>query len=147
RSIEAADAELDASIEDYDNVLVLLLSDVASNYVQYRTFQQRLVYARQNVEIQTKTFQLADDKYKAGAATERDMQEARQVLEQTRALIPVFEREQRQAANRLCVLLGIAPVNLEATLGQAAIPRAPADVAVGIPADLLRRRPDIRRSE
>jgi NodT family efflux transporter outer membrane factor (OMF) lipoprotein len=148
RAIEAADAELDASIEDYDNVLVLLLSDVASNYVQYRTFGQRLVYARQNVAIQEKAFQLADDKFKAGAATERDVQESRQVLEQTRALVPVLERDQRQAANRLCVLLGIAPVDLEPTLGKAAvIPSAPPEVAVGIPADLLRRRPDIRRAE
>jgi NodT family efflux transporter outer membrane factor (OMF) lipoprotein len=147
RAVEAADAELDASVENYDDVLVLLLADVASNYVQYRTFQQRLVYARANVEIQTKAYQLADDKHKAGATTERDVQQARQVLEQTRALVPVLEREQRQAGNRLCVLLGIAPTDLEATLGQAAIPRAPREVAVGIPTDLLRRRPDLRRAE
>ncbi|MCI0376354.1 MAG: efflux transporter outer membrane subunit [Gemmataceae bacterium] len=148
RGIEAADAELDSSIENYDDVLVVLLSDIASNYVQYRTFEQRLVYARKNVVIQEKSYQLADDKFKAGASTERDMQQAKQVLEQTRALIPLLEIGQRQASNRLCVLLGIPPSTLAATLGKAgAIPTAPIDVAVGIPAELIRRRPDIRRAE
>ena len=76
RAIEAADAELDASVEDYDDVLVVLLSDVAASYVQYRTFEQRLVYARANVEVQQKSFQLATDKFKAGATTERDKHQA-----------------------------------------------------------------------
>jgi NodT family efflux transporter outer membrane factor (OMF) lipoprotein len=148
RAIEAADAELDASIENYDAVLVVLFSDIAAAYVEYRTFEQRLVYARQNVEIQTRAYELAVDKHKAGAATERDVQQARQILEQTRALIPVLERGQRQAGNRLCVLLGIPPIDLAAALGQGGgIPTSPPEVAVGIPADLLRRRPDVRRAE
>jgi NodT family efflux transporter outer membrane factor (OMF) lipoprotein len=147
RAVEAADAELDASIENYDDVLVVLLADVATNYVQYRTFEQRLFYAHLNVEIQTKAFQLAKDKFEAGASTERDMQQARQVLEQTRALIPQLEIGRRQAANRLCVLLGIPPIELANRLGSAGIPRVSYEVAVGIPADLIRRRPDIRRAE
>lgn len=148
RAIEAADAELDASIENYDDVLVVLLSDVAASYVQYRTFEQRLVYARENARIQQRSYQLATDKFEGGATTERDTHQAKQVLEQTEALIPALEIGKRQAANRLCVLLGMPPVDLEAMLGEGAgIPVVPPDVVVGVPADLLRRRPDVRRAE
>jgi NodT family efflux transporter outer membrane factor (OMF) lipoprotein len=148
RAIEAADAELDASVEDYDDVLVILLSDVAASYVEYRTFQQRLVYARTNVDIQSRSFQLATDKFEGGATTERDTHQARQVLEQTEALIPALEIGRRQAANRLCVLLGMPPRDLDAILGPGAgVPVTPPDVVVGVPADLLRRRPDVRRAE
>jgi NodT family efflux transporter outer membrane factor (OMF) lipoprotein len=148
RAIEAADAELDASVENYDDVLVVLLSDVAANYVQYRTFEQRLVYARNNVDIQRRAYQLATDKFDAGATTERDVQMARQILEQTEALIPALEIGKRQAANRLCVLLGMPPIDLDPMLGAGSgVPQVPQDVAVGVPADLIRRRPDVRRAE
>lgn len=148
RAIEAADAELDVSVENYNDVLVILLADVASNYVQYRTFEQRLIYARQNVAFQATALKLADDKFKAGATTERDVQQARQVLEQTKALIPQLDIGLRQAGNRLCVLLGIPSTDIAARVGQSkAIPKAADDVALGIPADLLRRRPDVRRAE
>jgi NodT family efflux transporter outer membrane factor (OMF) lipoprotein len=147
RAIEAADAELDSSVEEYDDVLVVLLSDVASNYVEYRTFQQRLAYAQTNVQIQQRAAQLATDKFQDGATTERDMHQARQVLAETEALIPVLEIGKRQAANRLCVLLGIPAQNLDAMLGEGGVPSVPASVVVGVPADLLRRRPDVRRAE
>jgi NodT family efflux transporter outer membrane factor (OMF) lipoprotein len=148
RAIESADADLDASVANYDDVLVVLLADVTSNYIQYRTFQERIAVARRNVAIQEKSYQLAQDKFNAGASTERDVQQSRQVLEQTRALIPQLEAGARQAANALCVLLGIPPLDLTARLGEAAkIPTAPPELALGVPADLLRRRPDIRRIE
>jgi NodT family efflux transporter outer membrane factor (OMF) lipoprotein len=148
RAIEAADAELDASVEDYDDVLVVLLSDVAATYVEYRTFQQRLIYARANVDIQRRTFQLATDKFREGATTERDTHQARQILEETEASIPALEIGKRQAANRLCVLLGMPARNLDAILGAGSgVPVTPPDVVVGVPADLLRRRPDVRRAE
>jgi NodT family efflux transporter outer membrane factor (OMF) lipoprotein len=148
RAIEAADAELDASVEDYDDVLVVLLSDVATNYVQYRTFQQRLAFARINVEIQRKSYQLATDKFQHGATTERDTQQAKQALEQTEALIPALEIGKRQAADQLCVLLGLPPTNLDQLLGAGmGIPTTPPEVVVGVPADLIRRRPDVRRAE
>jgi NodT family efflux transporter outer membrane factor (OMF) lipoprotein len=135
RAVEAADAELDASVANFDDV-------------QYRTFQERIAVARRNVEIQEASYQLADDKFKAGNATERDAQQARQILEQTRALIPQLEIGRRHASNALCVLLGIPPVDLtERLAGEGTIPSAPPEVAVGIPADLLRRRPDVRRLE
>ncbi|HEY3393235.1 MAG TPA: efflux transporter outer membrane subunit [Lacipirellulaceae bacterium] len=147
RAIEAADAELDASVEDYDDVLVVLLSDVAASYVEYRTFQQRLTYARANVDIQQRSFQLASDKFEAGATTERDTHQARQILEETQALIPVLEIGRRQAANRLCVLLGMPPRDMESILGAGGIPVTPREVVSGVPADLVRRRPDVRRAE
>lgn len=148
RAIEAADAELDASVENYDDVLVVLLSDVAANYVQYRTFQQRITYARANVEIQRRSYQLAVDKFESGATIERDTFQARQVLEETEALIPVLEIGRRQAANRLCVLLGMPPRDMDSILGPGAgVPLAPPEVVVGVPADLVRRRPDVRRAE
>ena len=148
RAIESADAELDASVENYDDVLVVLLSDVAASYVQYRTFEQRLAYARANVEVQRKSFQLATDKFDNGATTERDTHQAKQVLEQTEALIPALEIGKRQAANRLCVLLGMPVTDLNAILGKGSgVPVTPPDVIVGVPADLIRRRPDVRRAE
>jgi NodT family efflux transporter outer membrane factor (OMF) lipoprotein len=148
RAIEAADAELDASVENYDDVLVILISDVAANYVQYRTFEQRLTYARTNAEIQRKSFGIADDRFTNGATTERDVQQAKQALEETEALIPTLEIGKRQAANRICTLLGMPPTNLETILGKGSgVPVAPREVVVGVPADLVRRRPDVRRAE
>ncbi len=147
RGIEAADAELDASIDDYDDFMVILFAEVAAGYVQYRTFQERLVYARQNVETQQKSYQLALDKFEAGAVTERDVQQAKQLLEQTRAFVPLLETGQRFANNALCALQGLAPSDLAASLGEEDIPAAPREVALGVPADLLRRRPDVRRAE
>jgi NodT family efflux transporter outer membrane factor (OMF) lipoprotein len=148
RSIEAADADLESSVANYDDVLVVLLADVSANYVQYRTFQERIAVAKRNVAIQEQSYQLAQDKFNAGASTERDAQQARQVLEQTRASIPPLETGARQAQNALCVLLGIPVQDLSARLGAAApIPTAAPEVALGIPADLLRRRPDVRTIE
>ena len=149
RSIEAADAALAASVADYDDVLVVLLADVSTNYVQYRTFQERIRVARRNVEIQEKSYQLAQDKFNAGATTERDVHQSKQVLEQTRALIPQLEAGQRQAGNALCVLLGHRrrPTWRSGSANEQTIPAAEPGLALGIPADLLRRRPDVRRAE
>jgi outer membrane protein TolC len=117
RGIEAADADLDATIENYDDVLVILLSDVAANYTTYRQFQERLTFARQNLEIQTKSYQLTKDKFDAGATTERDVQQSRQAMEETRAAIPLLEAGLRQTANAMCVLLGIPTRDLTERLG------------------------------
>lgn len=148
RAIESADAELQASVADYDDALVLLLSEVARSLVLHRTFEERLVHVRRNLEVQQRSYDLTQDKFKAGAVTERDVQQARQVLEETRARIPPLKAGLRQASNALCVLLGSPPGDLSEVLGAAdTIPIVPASVAIGIPAELLRRRPDVRRSE
>jgi NodT family efflux transporter outer membrane factor (OMF) lipoprotein len=147
RAIEAGRANLDVSVEDFDAILVTLLGDVATNYTQYRTTQQRIKYAKQNLELQRKTLTIVQGSFKAGTVNEVDVSQARSTMEQTEATIPELEIALRQTANQLCVLLGIPLEDLSARLGDADIPSAPSDVAVGIPADLLRRRPDVRRAE
>jgi NodT family efflux transporter outer membrane factor (OMF) lipoprotein len=147
RAIESANDSLDASVEDYDYVLVTLLGDVATYFAQMRTFEQRIAYARANVELLRQTLTIAEARYKAGTTGELDVLQARSTLEQTEAQISELEISLRQVNNQLCVLLGIPPEELRARLGPGPILTAPAEVAVGIPADLLRRRPDVRRAE
>ncbi len=147
RAIESNAASLDASVEDYDETLVTLLGDVATNYVQMRTLEKRIEYTRQNVQLQQRTVTIAEARFLAGTSTERDPYQARSTLEQTEAQIPELEIALRQAVNQLCILLGMPPEELRTKLGPAPIPTAPAEVVVGIPADLLRRRPEIRRAE
>jgi NodT family efflux transporter outer membrane factor (OMF) lipoprotein len=149
RGIESNRANLQASVADYDDVLVTLLSDVATAYVQYRTTEERIKYATQNINIQTKVLEITKAKADpiVGKATKLDVDQAESTLYATQAGISELEITLRTANNQLCTLLGIPPEQLQARLGKAPIPLAPAEVAVGIPADLLRRRPDIRRAE
>ncbi|HVT27063.1 MAG TPA: efflux transporter outer membrane subunit, partial [Lacipirellulaceae bacterium] len=148
RNLAAADDRLDAQIEDYDDVLVILVADVASAYVDYRTFEQRLAYARQNLAIQQESVRLAQIKFKAGTiASDLDLPQAQADLATIQGLIPDLELGRRQAMNRLSVLLGMPPADLSQMLGKGPIPVPPPDLALGIPADLLRQRPDVRRAE
>jgi NodT family efflux transporter outer membrane factor (OMF) lipoprotein len=153
RNIESNNASLDASVEDYDAALVTLLADVATNYVQYRIAQQRIKIARDNVRIQEGTLALAADKFRVGTTSRLDVEQARTVLEQTRSTIPSLQITLGQANDTLCTLLGMPPRDLEPDLGpgpelgSSPMPSTPAWVATGIPADLLRRRPDVRSAE
>jgi NodT family efflux transporter outer membrane factor (OMF) lipoprotein len=146
RAVESSDADLGASVEGYRDALVTLLADVATTYVQIRTFQQRLAYARRNVEIQKESLRLAEARLQDGKGTTLDVKQARSSLAQTEASLPPLALGLRQANNRLCVLLGLPTQDLTACLAEAPIPAAPPEVAVGIPAELLRRRPDVRRA-
>jgi NodT family efflux transporter outer membrane factor (OMF) lipoprotein len=147
RAIESAEDSLDASVENYDDVLVTLIGDVASTYVEYRTLEQRIAYARENVRLQTEVLSIATARFKGGQTSDLDVNQAQSDLSATEALIPQLEISLREANDRLCILLGTPPEDLRRKLGAAPIPTAPASVAVGIPADLLRRRPDVRRAE
>jgi NodT family efflux transporter outer membrane factor (OMF) lipoprotein len=153
RNIESNNAALDASVEDYDAALVTLLADVATNYVQYRVAQQRIKIARDNVRIQEGTLALAAEKFRVGTTTRLDVEQARTVLEQTRSSIPALEISLGQANDTICTLLGLPPHDLAEDLGPGPelgsppMPSTPAWVATGIPADLLRRRPDVRAAE
>lgn len=148
RGIQSADAGVLASVADYDDVLVTLVSNVASEYLTIRILQERLAITRNNVELQRQGYDVADNRFKGGTATELDRLQATALLRNTEALIPQIDAGITQAEDRLCVLLGIPPSDLSATLGQPSpIPVAPPSVAVGIPADLIRRRPDVRRAE
>jgi NodT family efflux transporter outer membrane factor (OMF) lipoprotein len=153
RAIESANANLDASVENYDDALVTLLADVATNYVQYRVAQQRIKIARANVQIQEKLVALAERQQRVGTLTSVDVEQLRTLLEQTRSTIPALQITLGQANDSLCILLGIPPRDLEAELGQGPevgsnpVSNTPDWVAAGIPADLLRRRPDVRSAE
>jgi NodT family efflux transporter outer membrane factor (OMF) lipoprotein len=147
RAIEAEDALLNAEIENYDNVLVVLQAEVAATYIQYRTLQQRLEMAKKNVELQKRTFDIADVRFRNGRVTELDPVLAKENLAATQSLIPEIESGIRQAGNAICVLLGVPPRDLTAELGDGPIPKPPAEILAGIPAELLRRRPDVRRAE
>jgi outer membrane protein TolC len=195
RAIAAADDQLDASVEDYDFVLVTLLGDVATNYVQIRTDQQRIVLLQKNARLQERVLNVVTEQRNAGAkgVTDVEVAQALSNLKQTQAQIPQLEIDKRQAMNALCILLGMPPVELQKTLdvwaaedlrkakelettakeledvretgdlskpqvrqriktlwktiGTAYIPAVPREVAVGIPAELLRRRPDVQAAE
>lgn len=147
RSIEGAEADLDASVESYGDTLVMLLSEVATNYVQLRTYEERLQFARQNVIVQKRSLGLAEARFRNGRGTELDVSQARSTVAQTESLIPPLITGRRQAANQLCTLLGVPVANLADEFAPASIPHVPVEIAVGIPADLLRRRPDVRRAE
>jgi NodT family efflux transporter outer membrane factor (OMF) lipoprotein len=146
RQVESSNALRDASIEAYRDALVTLVADVATNYVQMRTFQQRIAFARSNVKIQKGTLRLAEARLKDGKATALDVKQARSSLAQTEGSIPPLVIGLRQANNRLCILLGRPASDLAATLSDAPIPTATSEVAMGIPAELLQRRPDVRRA-
>lgn len=148
RGIQSADANLLANIASYDDVLVTLLAEVARTYVLIRTFEERIRLAVGNVKIQKRALELSEVRFKAGMATELDVQQSKTLLNNTEALVPQLQTSLRRAENALSILLGIPPQDLSGLLGgSGTIPNAPAEVAVGIPADLLRRRPDIRQAE
>jgi NodT family efflux transporter outer membrane factor (OMF) lipoprotein len=147
RSIEASSADLDASVENYDDVLVTLLGDVATNYVQLRVVQQQIELLHENARLQRETIKIAQARFDLGKSTELDLAQAKTTLAQTLAQVPQKQITVRLATNRLCVLLGVPPEELESRLAKRSIPEGPKETAVGIPADLLRRRPDVRRAE
>jgi len=148
RGVQSSVANLEATIANYDDILVSLTGEVARTYIVLRTSEERLAVARQNVEIQKRSLDIAEVRFKAGAVTELDVSQARALLSSTRASLPGFATDVRQAKNALAILLGKLPGEIDAMLaGPGLIPKVPAEVAVGIPAELLRRRPDIRFAE
>jgi NodT family efflux transporter outer membrane factor (OMF) lipoprotein len=148
RAVQTGIANLEASIANYDDILVSLTSEVARTYIVLRTSEERLEVANANVKIQNRSLEIADVRFKAGAVTELDVAQARSLLKSTEAAIPGFQTDIRQAKNALAILLGKLPGEIDAMLGDSGlIPEIPAEVAVGIPTELLRRRPDIRFAE
>jgi NodT family efflux transporter outer membrane factor (OMF) lipoprotein len=158
RAIESANANLDSSVENFDYVLVTLLADVATNYVQYRVAPQRIKIARANIKTQEDLVALLERQEKVGTSTKLDVEQLRTLLEQTRSTIPALQIAQGQANDTLCILLGFPPRDLEPQLGPGPeisadalnaepVPTIPTWVAVGIPADLIRRRPDVCSAE
>jgi NodT family efflux transporter outer membrane factor (OMF) lipoprotein len=149
RGIESSDASLYSSVMNYDDALVTLVADVATTYVTLRGIDERIRLAQQNVTVQQQALDIANVRFRAGGTSELDVQQAKAQLANTQALVPSFQLLRKQAQYQLCVLLGMPPDELTEILGTepAPIPLPPENVAVGIPAELLRRRPDIRRAE
>jgi NodT family efflux transporter outer membrane factor (OMF) lipoprotein len=148
RSVEAAEAEMRASEEDLRDVLVSLLAEVGLNYVEVRSFQTRLLIAEANLEAQAETYDITRWRFEAGLTSQLDVEQAKYSLEQTRSQLPALKTGLEQAENRLAVLLGQDPGCLKNELAEyEAIPVTPLEIAVGVPADTLRRRPDVRRAE
>ena len=148
RAIESGVANLEASIADYDNALISLTAEVARTYVLLRTFEERFEIARENVKIQERSLDIAEVRFKAGAVTELDVAQAKSLLKNTEASIPRFEARIRQTKNALAILLGRLPGQIDHLIGGAKlIPKAPPEIVVDVPAELLRRRPDIQLAE
>jgi NodT family efflux transporter outer membrane factor (OMF) lipoprotein len=148
RSVESADAELAASVEDYRDVLVVLYAEVAASYIDVRTLQQRILSAEQNVAAQNDTLELVRVRNRVGLVGELDLRQAELNVSRTASFIPALREALAAAANRIAVLLGEYPSQLRAELREPApIPRAEAEVAVGLPVNLLRQRPDLRSAE
>ena len=148
RSLEAADANLQATLESYRDALVSLLAEVALNYIEVRSYQSQLLVAESNLRSQEETYNITKWRYEAGLTTGLDMENADKNLEQTRSQIPSLKSALEQAKNRIAVLLGSEPGALDPDLDEyRPVPVAPSEIALGIPADLLRRRPDLRKAE
>lgn len=148
RTIEAADAGYQASIEDYRDVQATLFAEVAMAYIDARTAQQQIVTAKENAEAQRKSLDLARDRYETGLSSKLDMVQAQGNLADTRAALPPLEISLNRALNRLAVLLGQDAGSLQARFSKnGTIPSPEGIIGIGVPADVLRQRPDIRRAE
>ncbi|NLE28338.1 MAG: efflux transporter outer membrane subunit [Phycisphaerae bacterium] len=148
RTYESVLASKEASLENYYDVMVILNAEVATSYIQARTLQKRLKIAQANIESQQKTLELAKARYESGLVPALDVAQARANLSATQASVPTLRAELRRVFNRLDVLLGEHPGTVaEQLIQDAGLPETPVDIAMGLPADMVRRRPDIRRAE
>lgn len=148
RSVESAEAGLEASMEDYRDIMVLLYAEVATAYIDVRSLQARIEYAEANAAAQEGTLRLTRDRNKAGLVPDLDVSQAELNVASTRSQIPSLRSQLKQTVNRLGVLLGVYPQGLYAELkASVPVPMPPDRVAVGLPAELLRQRPDVRSSE
>jgi len=148
RSLEAARADRDASLADRRAVLLAVVAEVATSYVQMRGLQHGLATVRRNLETQRETLGLTEAQRRVGLASDLDVQRAQALSANTSATLPPLEASLAAVQHRLAVLLGEPPAALLGQLSAPApIPSPPAEVLVGLPADLLRRRPDVDRAE
>ncbi len=148
RGIEAANANTQSAIEDSRDVMVTLTSEVALNYTQLRGSQQQLAIAEKNLNLQRKTAEITRKRFEVGFASGLDVSNADAQVATTQSLIPQLEAATQQTIYAISVLLGREPAALLAELTtKGEIPNSPPVVPVGLPSDLLQRRPDIRRAE
>ena len=148
RGVEAADANLLASVAEFDDVMILVTAGVADAYAVLRTLEEQVRLARDSFALQQRSYEIAEVLYRNGVNSELDALQARTQLLGTEAAIPGLEQSIRQTKNAISVLLGMSPGDVDAVLGPSgALPTVPETIAVGIPANTLRQRPDVRRAE
>jgi len=148
RSLEAATATLQASQEDLSDELVSLFSEVAINYVEARAYQLVITITESNLAVRAENCDITRWRHEAGLTTQRDVDQAKLSLEQVRAQLPALKTSLEKAKHRLAVLIGRPPGHLKELLAEARpIPVPPKNIAIGVPAEMLRRRPDIRSAE
>jgi NodT family efflux transporter outer membrane factor (OMF) lipoprotein len=148
RTVESQTAAFEATIEDYRDVLVVLLAEIGQNYVDAVALRERIELAEENVRAQQESVQLTQDRFDAGLTSALDVAQAESNLANTEAQIPVLRTRLTAALNRIAVLLGENPGSAhDELLGRKETPRPPDALLVGIPADVVRQRPDIRRAE
>ncbi len=148
RGVKAAKATYFATVADYDDAIVALTAEVARTYALLRTYQVLIDLARQNAAVEEDGLRIAESRFRNGATSELDVMQATNLLESTRASIPELQVSLTQTENALCTLIGRAPGCAAAPLvGASAIPAVAGPVAVSVPAEMLRRRPDIRGAE
>ena len=148
RIVEAADSNLAARVAAYDAALVSLTGEVASAYILLRTLEERLAVARSNLQVQQRSQEISGVRFRNELTSELDVVQATVQVKNTEALMPRLEAALREVENGLSLLIGATPGEVRDIIGEAGnIPVTPSSVAVGMPADLLRRRPDIRQAE
>ncbi len=148
RSVEAADANVEAAGGDVGDVMVSLLAEMARNYVEMRAFQAKLAIVSANIRLQEETCRLAAWRLSAGLGNALELEQARYNLASTLSTRPSLQTGLEETKNRMAVLLGLPPGNLHQELEPTApIPTPPENIAVGIPADVLRQRPDLVKAE
>ncbi len=146
--VKAADADLEAAVDSQRDVLVTLLAELTRNYVELRGYQRRLSIAEENISTQKETFELTQSKYQAGLISELNVVQSRAQLSDTQSQVPVLQGSIRQTIHHLGILIGKEPGALDRELAPAqTIPLLPPQIPVGLPSDLLKRRPDIRQAE
>jgi NodT family efflux transporter outer membrane factor (OMF) lipoprotein len=148
RGIESADAAYLASVAGYDQAMILVTAQVCSTYLAVRTLEEQLRITNDNIAIQQRSFDIVDVQFQNGSTSELDVLQARTLLMSTKATLPSLQTDLYQAGHALSTLLGMPPSDLTDLLkGNSSIPEVPEELAVGLPADLLRRRPDVRQAE
>jgi len=148
RSVEAYQAELEAAKESLHDVMVSLLAEVARNYIEVRTYQNRLASLEKNIQVQKDIYRLNISKYRAGTIDRLPLEQSLYNLEQTRSRLSVLQTGLEEAKNRIAVLLGESPGMVHEELSVCeSIPVPPETIVVGVPAETLRQRPDIRKAE
>lgn len=148
RQIESAQATFEASVADYDSVMISLISQVVDNYILIRTYQNRISVAKHSIKLQEANFNIALAKFNSGESSELDVDQAQSLLNNTKANVPSLEIALQTYKNALALLLGERPQSYNYLLDEVqSIPASSASIALGMPQDILRRRPDIKAAE